>query len=397
VPLAFGAQTWTHEVASVVLPSRLQELRTPRPPTAEVTASDTEGVSMNVRFCPSLALRDGATLPVPGARYQLSFAKIPHGSKELDESSRWEWKEHLPVLENCTQPSVHEIEYRARDLLPGGTYIFSVRLGDNHRWSSWSQASEPVLLGVPAPIPSPGDVLEISCDTGASSAVRLEWRPFRTGMNNLSCVEYKVMSLEWPFEESSKGNDVLARLRRAANESQSGPAHDIGQRTFNAAGYVLRQSLSGAQLRAVGDRIEWKTDGLRAGRYYRFFVCARYACLPLGAMLPPPAASASASAESTESKALMWPDEHCEHVRSDGLAWEASLSRCGLWSPVVNTGHIPQYHVPPLLQPGPSPMANVPALSQSPGGLAALQMSGQDVERATKESPPLDVHERRGA
>lgn len=268
------------------------------------------------------------------------------------------------MLENSAEPSGHEISYRVRDLVPGHSYIFAVRLGDNHRWSGWSRPSEPALLGLPAPIPSPGDVLEISCDAGASATVRLEWRPFRAAMN-LECVEYKVMALEWPFAENSTDNGVLARLRRAANESQAGLARDVaGQRSFNAAGYVTTQSLSGARLRATGDRIEWRTEGLRPGRYYRFFVCARYACLPLGATLPP----ASTKAGPSSSKIVMWPDEYCESMRTDGVAWEASLSRCGLWSPVVNTGHMPQHPAPPSLlnaTPSPSP---APALSnqQSP-------------------------------
>merc|ERR1719198_793106 len=83
-------------------------------------------------------------------------------------------------------------------------------------------------------------------------------------------------------------------------------------------------------------------------------------CLPLGAVLPPH----SAQGASTEPKALMWPDEHCEVMRTDGVAWEAALSRCGLWSPVVNTGHMPLYHAPPpALQ---MPCSPAPSAEQTP-------------------------------
>jgi len=382
VPASLGTQNWTHEVASVVLPSRLPELRAPRPPLAEICASDSEGISMQVRWYPSAALRDGSNLPIPDSRFQVRWAQVPHGALlELAENLHWDWKEHLPVLENSAAPSGHEVVYRVRDLVPGCSYIFSVRHGDNHRWSSWSSPSEPVVLGLTAPIPSPGDVLEISCDTGASSTIRLEWRPFRAAMN-LACVEYKVMCLEWPFHENprdSQGGGVLARLRRAAHESQAGLAGDAsGTRSFHAAGYVATQTSSEGPLRATGDRVEWRTEGLRPGRYYRFFVCARYVCLPFGATLPP----ACASSDPTEPKALMWPDEHCERIRADGVAWEAALSRCGLWSPVVNTGHVPQYHAIPSLQmsasasPGIVPPLSQPQSPMLPFGRGELQMSG---------------------
>merc|ERR1719198_1619482 len=118
-----------------------------------------------------------------------------------------------------------------------------------------------MLLGVQPPIPSPGDVLEITCDS--SSSVRLEWRPFRTA-TNLTCVEYKVMALEWPFPDHSRDNNVIARLRRAANETQEGLSRDIaGQRSFYAVGYVTTRSSQGAQLRASFDRVEWRTEGLK--------------------------------------------------------------------------------------------------------------------------------------
>jgi hypothetical protein len=35
----------------------------------------------------------------------------------------------------------------------------------------------------------------------------------------------------------------------------------------------------------------------------------------------------------------MWPDEAYGSL-FDSVAWEASLSRCGIWSAVVNTAHI---------------------------------------------------------
>merc|ERR1711988_1458676 len=148
----------------------------------------------------------------------------------------------MPVLENRCDPSGSEILYTVRDVTLGASYIFSVRSGDNHRWSAWSEPSSPLLVGIPPPIPSPGDVLEISCDVGTSSSVRLEWRPFRTSMN-LSRVEYKVMALEWPFPDASRDNKVLAQLRRAAQETQQGLSRDIaGQRSFYAVGYVTTKS-----------------------------------------------------------------------------------------------------------------------------------------------------------
>jgi hypothetical protein len=338
VPIAFGSQAWSDEIASVLLPSRLQELHPLRPPSAEVSASDTQGIFMKVRWYPSNVLRDTSNVAIPGSRHQLRFAQVPHNFQhEMIEHLQLAWQEQAQVLERTDEPCLHEVVDHVRDLLPGCSYMFSIRIGDNYRWSDWSIASEPVVFALPGPIPSPGDVLEISYDVGVSTSVRLEWRPFRTS-TSLTSVEYKIIALEWPFMDNSRDTGVLARLRRAAHESQNGSGGDVlGQRSFNCMGYVTTRNSSGGQLRGTGDRVEWKTDGLKPGRYYRFFVCARYVCLPIGATLPP----SSASAMSAEPSTFLWPDEHCQHMQADNVAWEASLGRFGLWSSVVNTGHVP--------------------------------------------------------
>jgi len=263
---------------------------------------------------------------------------------DLQESPNWEWKQEAPVLEDHEHYHGSETVCRVCSLSPGHTYAFSVRLGDNYRWSAWSSPSLPCTLAVATPTPSAGDLLEMSLN-GTSSSVTLEWRPFRSA-SSLSCVEYKVMALEWPFEYSSNEEGVLSRLKRVAQDAAAETSTGYSQgmrveRSFNVAGYVTKQSASGGKLRATGDRVQWKCDGLKAARNYRFFVCARYACLPMAAMLPPPSVGGS-TLDQQHFQVRMWPDEAYGHL-FDSVAWEASLSRCGLWSAVVNTAHVPQH------------------------------------------------------
>merc|ERR1740121_1708455 len=95
--------------------------------------------------------------------------------------------------------------------------------------------------------------------------------------------------------------------------------------------------------------INWTTEGLRPGMCYRFFVCSRYAGLPASATAPPPCIVATCSTEPGTSPE--WPDEHFDGLRADAVAWEASLSRLGLWSPAIRAAHLPRSVVRPMTVP----------------------------------------------
>lgn len=347
VPSMLGSQDWTPDISSTVLPARLKELRAPEAPRAEVLASDSTGLHVQLRWCPCLALRDVAGQPTTGAKYQVRFTEAPSGSgAQLEKPVDCEWQTQLPVLENTADAAPHETLCEVRKVAAGCTYRFAVRVGDAHRWSSWSPASEPLLLAVPSPTPSPGDVLEMSCEMPTSDTAQLEWRPFRTAPG-IERLEYKVMALEWPYEELCHDKGVIARLKRTADLTNSGSGSRLtDQQSFRVIGYVIRHSSSSSQLRAQGDRMNWRVEGLRPGMYYRFFVCARYVALPLGALAPLPG-----STPDPHSQNFMWPDEHCERLRGDSVAWEASLSRVGLWSPMINTMHLPKFAVRPMSLP----------------------------------------------
>jgi len=366
VPPVLGVQDWSPEVSSDMLPTRLKTLAAVAAPYAEVLASDEGGICIQVRWRPCHQLRDCMGLPLAGSRYQLRFAQVPFDSDTGPEDPQeWEWREQLAVLENSTEPSGHEMVCKIRDAFVGRTYRFAIRVGDEHCWSGWSPASEPVRFAVPAPLPSQGDVLEVTCDSVANDSAQLCWRPFRTPPG-LKRLEYKIMVVEWPFQESpDDDNGVLARVRRAADLSQGSLAsRAIGQRMLRTVGYVGWCGHCG-QLRPAGERIEWRTTGLRPGMYCRFFVCARYACLPMGAIAPLPECSPDAELET-----FLWPDEHCSQLRDDGLAWEASLSRVGLWSPIVNPAL--QQVGPPLAMPCAGPKCG-PQPSPKPASAAAKE------------------------
>jgi len=351
-----------------------------------VLASDAQGLCLQARWCPSVALRDTTGLPVAGARYQVRYVQVPRGAApQSEEMPSWKWQMQHPVLETSGESQAHEAMSRVSGPTAGGTYVLSVRVGDAYRWSPWSRPSEPVLFAVQPPIPSPGDVLEIACDPSASDSMKLEWRPFRTAAD-LSCVEYKVMALEWPHEEMPKGNGVLARLKRNAEIWQNGEVLQAGSKKFRPVGYITRQYMASSQLRGSGDHVEWRTEGLRPGMCYRFFVCARYVSLPMGAMLPLP--SSATSAAESESQSFVWPDEHYEQLRADSVAWEACLSRLGLWSPIVNTAHLPQYSVQPMM-PSASPPATLRCLPP-PGGASEAAADGQgSLPHAVEDAPRL--------
>lgn len=153
------------------------------------------------------------------------------------------------------------------------------------------------------------------------------------------------MALEWPCEEqlaSTAGPSdagLRMRLQRVADMACIGSG---SPRVFRAVGYTSRHCPTETPLRAQADRLEWRTEGLRPGMYYRFFVCARYVALPMGALAPPPGLPSDTAIEPWM---VAWPDEHCQRLCGDQAVWESSLSRFGLWSPVVNTLHLPQYAV----------------------------------------------------
>lgn len=194
-----------------------------------------------------------------------------------------------------------------------------------------------MALTVPLPVPNSGDVLEISGDlSGVADALVLEWRPFRN-VASLSLVEYKIMAVEWPCEERPADGTLSGRLRRAADM-----ATQVGRRATRTIGYVRRNCATSAALRVQTDRLEWRTEGLRPGMYYRFYVCARYAGLPTGALARP---SGLPTDMMDDLRLATWPDEQCERFRDDGALWETSLSGFGLWSSVVNTLHLQPYMV----------------------------------------------------
>mmetsp|Transcript_49106 Transcript_49106/g.142299 ORF Transcript_49106/g.142299 Transcript_49106/m.142299 type:complete len:156 (-) Transcript_49106:142-609(-) len=90
-------------------------------------------------------------------------------------------------------------------------------------------------------------------------------------------------------------------------------------------------------------QVEWQSETFKPGMHYRFFVCARYAGLPLGAMVPPKATS-----DKKEQHAAAWPDEHFEFLQTDDLAWEAALSQVGLWSSTLSRAELPESVAQPL-------------------------------------------------
>merc|ERR1719491_2759962 len=195
------------------------------------------------------------------------------------------------------------------------------------------------------------------------------------------------MALEWPHEEIPKGNGVLARLKRNAEQWQHGEVMQAGLRKFRAVGYVTRRCTPGSNLRATGDHVEWRTEGLRPGMCYRFFVCARYMSLPMGAMVPLPSSSVE-----LEAQPFAWPDEHYEQLRADTVAWEASLSRLGLWSPIVNTAHLPQYSVQPMMPAGPATLR----CSLPPGSASQAAADGNGTLPRSVEDGPRPVKNGQG-
>jgi hypothetical protein len=388
MPLLLGGREWSPEVSSVLLPTRLKELHAPEAPLVELSVSEMEGLSFDVRWHPSLALRVGSKgAPVPGSRYQLRFAQISPGLDlsryHLDLASVLDnWQVMQPVLESAealADMPTFEAVAKLRGLAAGSTYCVSVRMGDEYRWSPWSGPSDPVAVAVPPPIPNTGDLLELAGDTTtAVDAVRLEWRPFRAAPG-LQRIEYKIMALEWPCEEQhasqAGSSDVSLRMRlqRVADIACIGSG---SPRVFRAVGYTSKHCPTTPPLRAQAERLEWRTEGLRPGMYYRFFVCARYVALPMGALAPPPGLP---SETAVEPWMIAWPDEHCQRLCGDQAVWESSLSRFGLWSPVVNTLHLPQYavRIPTQLNCSPAkalaaPMqktarSDSPSLSPKPG------------------------------
>jgi len=415
VPACLGNQGWTPEISTEVLASRLQELRADTP-YAEVLGFDLPcdsdlrrdhgahagvGLAAQLRWNACLALRDSAGSPLPGSRYQIRLVPVMPG-RIIQEPEEASWQLRPAVLEGGEEPSRERATERLTDarfgsglfgsgplrereaaanwwlrdsdgepvsretvadvwgLTPGATYRFSVRVGDAHRWSSWSRPSDPLTLSVQAPLPSPGDALEVKSDS-AGDHVKLEWRPFRTSLG-LTRVEYKIMQLEWmQIDESSPGgtgvesddvNAVLARLRRAA-ELQGG-GHGLwpkGKSSFREIGFVTASvqpasanprdtgTAGEQQLRSQANRVQWEVTGPRPGHYCRFFICARYASLPPGSLAPLLSPSAGAPA----SKPYVWPDEELELQQMLGqangqIALETSLSRVGLWSPILGGG-----------------------------------------------------------
>jgi len=362
-----------------VLPTRLAELRAPEAPFPEVFATVGGQPSMRLRWCPSLALRDPAGKPVEGARYQTRcmLVKAP-GAKDVAEAK---WEEQPAMLEEVQEGSEAEPREASSQiwaLVPGGTYRFALRVGNQHQWSDWSPESEPVPLAVAAPMPSPGDVLEITSHPSKVDSLRLEWRPFRTSPG-MELLEYKIMALEWTqsseAQEAPGGeNGLVSRLRWAAQAGSPG-SWPVGDRTFREVGYVTRDCLGTAgQLRPQAGRVEWKTEGLRPGMYYRFFVCARYVGLPPGAVAPLP--TSSMTPNRTSQAGNFWPYEQFEHLWHDDVNWEASLSRVGLWSPIVNTSHLPQYLVRP---------------AAIPGGALPLPVPSQEVQAYPPLSAPVQA------
>lgn len=348
LPPPLQMHEWTPEISSALLPARLQELHAPDAPWIQVHASETGGLAAGLKWW---GLRNKGLL-ARYARHQVRFAAVPCvevGSPGGQGSRMLEWTEEPVVLEGSEDAVAQEMGYVVKGLAAGGTYKFSVRVGDAYRWSGWSPPSEACSLVVPAPVPIAGDVLQLTFGNAATDAAALEWRPFRTS-HSLARVEYKVMALEWPSEEGL---------------AQVGGHPPASSRTFRVVGYVTGGESHAAQLRQEGARVRWKTEGLRPGLSYRFFVCARYPALPLGAVAPLPRLLA-------EPKAVAWPDEHCERLRAEpgeGVAWEASLSRVGLWSQTLTTVHLPHYAVRPCPP---------PALSM-PGAVASAAASGRSV------------------
>jgi len=403
VPTVLGSQTWTEEISSNILMSRLRDLSSPDRLCADVQASDSEGLSVHVRWRPCLALRDSAGSPIPGSRYQVCHARVPFGDGEdsgCKGSARFtcsfDWQMLQPVLEDGMQAARHEVISKVWGLEPGSSYCFRVRVGDAHRWSDWSHHSEAIQVAVAAPLPSPGDVLEIACGRRGADSVSLEWQPFRT-LPGLKHLEYKVMALECSQETpaaATEGEGVLARMRRAADATARGDAlpcthlqHTTKPNTFRAVGYITAQrdtDANGLSLRSQGNRLEWLSEGLRPGMSYRFFICARYSSLLPGAVAMAPSRRSSESPVCSVS----WPHEHFDWLRSDSVAWETALSHVGLWSSVVSTVHLPQYAVRPM-----------PSLGCPPGGPLApnvvLGPPGGGLPHAVEDSQQLEARDGR--
>jgi hypothetical protein len=198
-------------------------------------------------------------------------------------------------------------------------------------------------------------VLEVKGSEVSDESMRLEWRPFRTSLG-LSRVEYKVMALEWSKDEeklnspeAGEANQVMARLRRAA-EIQGGSLWPKDKCNFRELGIVTASVIAGSagfgvaagdprygeqQLRSQGSRIFFQVPPAKPGCYCRYFVCGRYAALPPGSLAPLVGAEAP-------SKVCIWPDEQVQlsSSGSGSIAWEAGLSRVGLWSPILGGGHM---------------------------------------------------------
>jgi hypothetical protein len=324
---------WTQEISSQVLPSRLRPLRTPESPLAEIVASDDSGLFVRLNWRPCTTLRNSVGAPVAGARYQVC---VQQGPFDLITDDSRTWKALPPVSDEPVLLEGLESSCVLRDLSLGQKYRFCVRVGDAHRWSDWSPASEHLLLAVPPPMPSPGDVLEVRVPI--TDAAVLEWRPFRT-TPGLCHLEYKITCMEWECENAKEEvGGVLARLRRAAELGQGGPsaARPVGGHRLRTVGYVTHRNTPTSRPQA--ERIIWKVENLKPGMYCRFFVCARHAALPFGAAAPPSTyvGHSLAQFESLNAGSCAWPDEHCAWLRDEDVTlWESSLSKIGMWSSSV--------------------------------------------------------------
>ncbi|MAC17941.1 MAG: hypothetical protein CMC97_06570, partial [Flavobacteriales bacterium] len=357
IPHALGKAQWTAEISSRPLEPRQRTLRVPAPPSLEVIASDATGIILCARWRACAALRDGAGHPVPGAWYQY---RLLRGRGPLDP--HMDWQPLAKVLEDPASLSA-DIVSELPEARLGDVVRLSVRVGDADRCTEWSPASEPVTVGVGPPVPTPGDVLQISCDPRGESAT-LEWRPFRRHSSELCGLEYRISAMSWASEES-EDLGVLARLRRVA-EQERGAAGGAGlqARLFTPMGYLSQQDPSST-------RLQWTVEGLRPGRFYRFFVCARYEALPAGAVVLPQEGLGGASPICRS-----WPDALPE---LEGAAWEAYLSRIGLWSTIVNTVHMVQAPSagirPPMQASLPWPEPWPAAAPGRPGAAGAARLS----------------------
>jgi len=360
-PALLCSSEWSRELASPILqPRPLPEMSAPGAPSAEVVVAQDEGIFVQLRWqrpAGDSRHQTGGVKKSMVMWYQLQFLRVcpsgPGFQSELTEDQEG-WCLEPPTLlqeetENAESQAGGAIVSRIRGLRAGAAYRFKVRIGDSrHLWSRWSDSSEAVQLSIAAPAPQPGEVLGailgppfgdvVGSGEGGSSgggsklscAARLHWRPFHSS-SGLSCIEYRIMMLEWSAHEQGQAAEsipdqsLLARLRRGDKRGRSTGQWPSGKYSVRIVGYVSSDgnSISGSSSSSSSDRLEFSVDQLRSGACCRFFVTARYSNVALEALTSPHGWQQDLST-------LMQSAKHTNNAQD-----QSPLSRLGLWSTML--------------------------------------------------------------